>query len=124
MYDLGYKEEMPEVEIKMDAPKKEPKVYYPSLYIRSKEKIEFPDGEFKFTATGKQIMYKEKEGEDFCYEIEVMDIEPKGAAKKKAEKKEMASMTGEDDEIGDSFDKALDKMDEKYPDNAEEVETS
>ncbi len=115
---------MPEVEIEMEAPEKETKVYYPSLYIRSKEKIDFPDGDFKFTATGKQIMYKEKEGEDYCYEIEVMDIEPKGAAKKKAEKKEMASMTGEDDEIGDSFDKALDKMDEKYPDNAEEVETS
>lgn len=110
--------------MEVESEKAEPKVYYPSLYIRSKEKIEFPDGDFKFMATGKQIMYKEKEGEDFCYEIEVMDIEPKGAAKKKAAKKEMDSMTGGDDEIGESFDSAMDSMDEKYPDNAEDVETS
>jgi hypothetical protein len=124
MYNLGYKEkefgiEMPSMKKKEDA-----KTYFPSIYIRSKEKIDFPDGEFEFTAKGKQIMYKEKEGEDYCYEIEVMEIEPEGEAEKEIEKKSMDSMTGDDDEIGESFDEALDKATEKRPDNAEDVETS
>lgn len=124
MYDLGYKEKSLAIALPSDKPKEEDKAYYPSLYIRSKEKIEFPDGDFTFSATGKQIMYKEKEGEDYCYEIEVTGIEPEGAAKKKKEKAEVDSMTGDDDDIGDSFDRALDKATDKHPDNADDVETS
>lgn len=124
MIDLGYKEtpcyKPEEAEEKEEGGEK---VYYPTLYIRSKEKIELPEGTFKFMGVGKKVAYSERNGEYTC-EIEIESIEPKGG-KAKSKKAEMDSMTEESDDIVKGFEAEISKVvSTKYPGNAEDVETS
>jgi hypothetical protein len=120
MINLAYKDTcMPCSE----TPKDEGKEYYPTLYIRSKNKIDLPSGEFQFKAVGKKVAYSERDGEYTC-EIEVKGIEPqKGKAEKK--KEEIDDMMDDSDDIIEGVEAELTKVTtNKYPANAEDVETS
>lgn len=60
------------------------KEVYPSIYIRTKEEIDFPDGRFTFSGEGKVVerVEKNKNGEEcYCYEIDVYDMTPTGKVK-------------------------------------------
>lgn len=90
--DLGYTEKVPASPCDSASPSSDckEKTYYPSMYVRSKEKLDFPDGEFKFTGVGKVVSRTERkesrgeedDGEESCsYEIEVTSMEPIGGSK-------------------------------------------
>ena len=77
MTDLGIKDD-----ITADAPvsvkKEEPKVRYPTLYIRSEKPLDIPDGEFTVMIKGKRVSMgaNEREGEKPSYtcDIEVREM--------------------------------------------------
>jgi hypothetical protein len=62
----------------------EEKTFYPSLYLRSEDKIALPEGKFRFVCEGKVISRTEStsskgdEGpkESCSYDIEIYSIEP------------------------------------------------
>lgn len=71
------------------------KEVYPSIYIRTKEEIDFPDGRFTFSGEGKVVerVEKNKNGEEcYCYEIDVYDMTPTGKVKDDDDEEGMESM--------------------------------
>ena len=111
------------------APAKESKnkVYYPTFYIRSKDKIDLPDGEFYFSAKARKISSEERQrdGEEPSYscELEVKAIRPEGAVESEDDDVDtgMASM---EEAFGKAFrkgaknKKAGKKLDEDYEEEA------
>lgn len=86
--DLGIKDEDQSPTISIAAgSESEASVHYPTLYIRSGEKLSFPKGNFKFTGEAKVVSQTEREpkaGEDddetsCSYELEVYSITPAGS---------------------------------------------
>lgn len=104
MIDLGKKPEAPCKVSESAKPCKEPKVYYPSLYINGTESLNLPDGEFTFTARGRKVSETERidkvsDKEEYSCEIEVMGIDDIKAAKesdKKAPKEKGKKSSDED----------------------------
>lgn len=83
---------------------------YPCFYFTCDEKIDLPDGEFKFMAVGRKIEDSEntrdEENPRYRYEIEVHGFKPVGAAPKKKDD----GLTN----VGEALKKAMaDKMKEK-----------
>ncbi len=76
---------MPSVEVEVKAEKKEPEVYYPSLYVEGLSESLGISGEGIATVKFKvvQSTERERDGEkSYCYDIEIREFTPKGRLKK------------------------------------------
>jgi len=114
MIDLGKEYGKTEMMAKTKA---EPKVDYPTLYVSGVDKLELPDGEFDFSGRGKVVSKTEstRDGKTTCsYEIQVMGIEPEGAAEGK-DKNETSEVEGDE-----RLDKELTKLSQQKDMSAEE----
>lgn len=94
----------------------EPKKSYPCFYFTCDEKIDLPDGEFKFMAVGRKVDTGEntRDPDDprYRYEIEVQGFKPMGGVNK------------EGTDMGEKFKKGLmkgmeERMGKEYPEGDE-----
>lgn len=84
--NLGRKSEFgPQPSVAVEIERKEPEVYYPSLYVEGLSESLGISGEGTATVKFKVVQSTEKERngkKTYCYDIEIREFTPKGRSKK------------------------------------------